>query len=239
MLRILLVLEDYGELMFLQTVLKKIGFDVDGIQNPRGFQEAVLRLNPEIVVMTAGGKRVNGLELKRELRRVGGIPRIVLIRAAGASPADDGDVDGWLDSPVSANALLAEIALRCGLDPQMLNDKLLKLRLREMEAEKSRTLEAKDRTEPVYNGEVKTNSSAAPTSVPSSVQLVPSSIGSSERLARYQKYLTEDIPPIKGFAVKDIQNKIRELRQLESSTELADLERERRAFVEHLFRKKS
>src|SRR3954467_784956 len=92
MLRVLMVLEDYGELMFLQTVLKKIGFDVDAIQNARSFSDSVLRMNPDILVMTGHGKRVKGLELSRSLRRVRGLPHTILIHAPGTPAEQDTSV---------------------------------------------------------------------------------------------------------------------------------------------------
>ena len=112
MLRVLLVLEDYGELMFLQTVLKKIGFDVDSIQNPRMFADSMLSLNPDVLVMTAYGKRIRGVEMVAGIKKNRGLPKIILIRSATLSKDiyKELDVDVWLDSPVAAPNLLDAIA---------------------------------------------------------------------------------------------------------------------------------
>jgi DNA-binding response OmpR family regulator len=129
MLRVLMVLEDYGELMFLQTVLKKIGFDVDSTQNPRKFSDSLLSMNPDILLMTAVGKRIKGLELASQVRKQRGHPKIILIRtgALGKESAKDAEIDGWIESPVAAPDLLDKIAELCNLNKQILQDKLLKI----------------------------------------------------------------------------------------------------------------
>src|SRR3954463_12035040 len=100
MLRVLMVLEDYGELMFLQTVLKKIGFDVDAIQNPRSFHDSLLRMNPDVLVMTAHGKRVRGIDLVKGLKKVRGLPKVLLLRSPGSTEEKDEAVDMWRETPM-------------------------------------------------------------------------------------------------------------------------------------------
>src|SRR5262245_13824695 len=114
MKRILLVIDDYGELLFLQTLLKKLGFDVDGIQNERHFEESCLSLNPDVIIASAKGKRVNGLEIAEGLRKVRGFPKILLLAANTIVERLRGlqlaHIDGVLESPVSAIQLLSLIA---------------------------------------------------------------------------------------------------------------------------------
>ena len=265
MLRVLLVLEDYGELMFLQTVLKKIGFDVDAIQNPRSFADSVLRMNPDLLVMTAYGKRVNGLDLNKNLRRQRGTPQTILLRSPGMMHEPDPLVAGWLDSPVAAALLLDMIGDVCGLNKQILQEKLKRLNVHEQIDDKGerQLVPLSDGDEPVMEkrtisgnfnendemifakGEVPpkawTASPAASSATPAkpSGDLAASTMPSQERAQRYQKFLQEQKPAQKGFTIKDVQDKVRELRKHESPENLADLERERKLFVEHLFKKKA
>ncbi len=251
MLRVLMVLEDYGELMFLQTVLKKIGFDVDAIQNPRSFPDAVLRMNPDLLVMTAFGKRVNGHEMNKNLRRARGVPRAILLRNPGMVHEQDDLVSGWLDSPVAATDLLNMIGEVCGLNKQVLQDKFQRLAAKgDLSAKGERDLgSGDDPDEPVLQKRVKAAGNFSENDEPTlergtapanpSGDLKASTIPSEERSERYKKFLQEQPPQQAGFTVKDVQEKVRELRKLENPEDLADLERERKLFVEHLFKKKA
>jgi chemotaxis response regulator CheB len=229
MLRILMVLEDYGELMFLQTVLKKMGFDVDAIQNPRSFNDSVLRMNPDVLVMTAHGKKINGIELAKGIKRVRGIPHVILIAAIGGVKNDDQMV--WLDSPVGAMDLLNTIADVGNLDKAGLADKFSKLHLQEGVSE-ARILRLNE-NQPEEDM-LKGSDSPGNFDTFQSTSITP-----EERKKRYKKFLSEERPPQIGFGVKEVQEHIKSLRKDESEEELAELERERKAFVEHLFRKKS
>lgn len=52
MKRILLLTDDFNEMTFLETLLKKLGFDTLGIQNPAQAQEKALAMNPEMLVLS-------------------------------------------------------------------------------------------------------------------------------------------------------------------------------------------
>lgn len=234
MLRVLLVLEDYGELMFLQTVLKKIGFDVDSTQNPRKFSDSVLAMNPEVIVMTASGKRIKGTELIHSIKRVRGIPKLILIKANALSTKetlDSLDVEGWLDSPVRAPDLLAKIAELMNLNNQVLQDKLLKMRMQEGAPEEARVLKLDGEAEPAATMQKAEQSSG------NFGSLKASTMSSADRQNRYKKFLDAEKPAKHGFALKEVQDQIKDLRKTEDPAALEDLERERKAFVEHLFKK--
>jgi hypothetical protein len=231
MLRVLMVLEDYGELMFLQTVLKKLGFDVDSIQNPRGFSDHVLSMNPDVLVMTSLGKKVNGIDLCKSLRRVRGVPRVILLRPPNTAEDPTINADAWLESPVPALSLLNSIADLCGLNKQVLAEKFQKLRMQEIEAEKERVLK-------VIEGEDATLERKGD-SQGGFGTLQSSTMPQSERNERYKKFLAEPPPKEHGFATKTVVEQVKNLRRDETSADLADLERERKLFVDHLFRKKN
>jgi chemotaxis response regulator CheB len=231
MLRVLMVLEDYGELMFLQTVLKKIGFDVDAIQNPRQFQDALLTMNPDVLVMTATGKKVKGLEMSRTVKRVRGLPHIILIRGGQLVREEDLNVDAWLDSPVGAMPLLNAIGDTCGLNKEVLADKFVKLKLQEVGEGEARVLKVNE--DPLSEEEMQR--AAEPSG---NFEALPaSSLSSDDRKERYKKFLQAEVPAEVGFAVKKVQEQVKELRKDENAEDLAELERQRKAFVEQLFKK--
>jgi DNA-binding response OmpR family regulator len=233
MLRVLMVLEDYGELMFLQTVLKKIGFDVDAIQNPRSFQDSVLRMNPDVLVMTANGKKVKGYELSSGLKRTRGLPHIILIKSGGGSETADARIGGWLTSPVGALDLLNMIGDLCGLNKEVLAEKFGKLRLQEQSSgNEARVLNLDEQSE-----EEELERSEKPQGNFGVLQQETAE-ATQARQERYKKVLSQERPDHIGFSVKQVQDQVKSLRKEENKEDLAELERQRKAFVEHLFKKK-
>ncbi len=235
MLRVLMVLEDYGELMFLQTVLKKIGFDVDAIQNPRVFNDSVLRMNPDVLIMTAYGKRVNGVEMQKTVKRVRGLPHVIMIHAPGQGKDDDSLISGWLESPVGAVTLLHLLGDLCGLNKELLSDKFHKLRLQEDATPESRVLNISDASEAELERSKENHGNFQ--SDDGKKLVAETTMSADERSERFKKF-TAVKPEHIGYAVKKVQEHIKTLRKLENPEDSADLERERKAFVEQLFNKK-
>lgn len=221
MVRVLMLLEDYGELMFLQTILKKIGFDVEAQQNAHAFQEGLLRINPDVVIMTAFGKKVRGVDLSPTVRKTRDVPHVVLLHATSQAAVPVAGVDRWLPTPIGALKLVDAIAELCELDQALLRDKFNRIQLHEVEAETKRRIESPAEADP----EAFQNTS---------------SVSTEERQARFKSFL-KDQPalPARSFQLKDIQAEVKRLRAQESPAEAADLERERKEFVAHLFRKKA
>lgn len=236
-----MVLEDYGELMFLQTVLKKLGFDVEAIQNPRSFNGHVLSMNPDVLVMTALGKKVHGIDLSKGLRRVRGLPRVILLRANGQLEDSSAQADAWLESPVPAQTLLNIIGDLCGINKQVLAEKFQKLRMQEIEEEKARVLKMIDGDGATLDRGNGATGDFGATSPPKELAsaLTPTTLAPAERSERYKKFLAEPPPKEHGFASKKVVEQVKALRREENPAALADLERERKLFVEHLFKKKA
>jgi hypothetical protein len=67
--------------------------------------------------------------------------------------------------------------------------------------------------------------------------LAVSTLSSDARKERYKKFLQAEVPAEVGFAVKQVQEQVKELRKDENPEDLAELERQRKAFVEQLFKK--
>lgn len=234
MLRVLMVLEDYGELMFLQTVLKKIGFDVDAIQNPRSFTDSLLTMNPDVLVMTAYGKRIRGFELAKGVKRNRNFPQIILIRTPGVPQDDDAIIGKWLDSPVGALDLLGAMADLCGLNKDVLADKFAKLRIQETTSDEARILRL-DEAQTTEGAEMQ----KAEESSGNFGKIENSTMSNEQRKERYKKFIEEERPEHIGFSVKQVQDQVKSLRREENPEDLAELERQRKAFVEHLFKKKT
>ena len=238
MLRILLVVDDYGELLFLQTLLKKLGFDVDGIQNERSFEDSFLALNPDVVIASAKGKKVDGLELSENMRKVRGLPKVILL--AGGPLLDRlqtlqlVNVDGLLESPVSSMRLLAMIAAKCGLDQAVLLEKYRKLKAT-LSPEREADLQILRRDE---EGELSLDTAPLPQAQEVVTQASPSTLSIQQRQQRFQKTLSQiDKPQSERFERSRIQQFTKEIRAGEDVKENIKLEEERQAFVRALFKK--
>lgn len=132
MLRILLVIDDYNELIYLQTLLKKMGFDVEGLQNQKKYSDVSLGFNPHILLTTARGAKVNGLQLAQGLNKARGLPKIIALRQVGQrlSPEEleEAQVDDLLDSPINPKKLLSSLARLGGLSEEVLHEKYSKVK---------------------------------------------------------------------------------------------------------------
>lgn len=244
-----MVLEDYGEMMFLQTVLKKIGFDVDAIQNARSFTEGLLRMNPDVLVMTAFGKKIHGLELCKHVTKTRGMPHILLLRSPGQGKEINEKVDLWLETPVAAPDLLKAFSQLCDLDNQMLQEKFQKLQMQETHVlDGGRVLKMPDQQEPALDrngnegnfapGEQWDAESFGKGSAGNS-NLNPSILSPQARRERYERFLKgKELPTREGFARGKVHDQVKALRDQEKSNDLEELERQRREFVAHLFRRK-
>ena len=262
MVRVLLLVDDYRELVFLQTLLKKTGFDVDGTQNGGKYEEMKLTLNPELIIASSRGKTINGLKLAEDLKRHNDLPRFVLIVPHKMAQKIHGlklkNVDGIIDSPIDAKKLLVTIAKVCGLDSEALIQKLNKmmssldtdneddLQLLKMQPgagdDKIRIAgdrQDSDNTGTFVAGEGGLEAGAADSTPSSSnVSLNPSSISDDDRQARMQKAIDElETPEADGFASEVVDQWNRRIRTEEKEQDLEDLEDERQRFVKSLFKK--
>lgn len=108
--RILLILDDYNEMLYLQTLLKKLGFDVDSLTNTRNFSDSLLAFNPKFLIMTAQGKKVNGVELTKFVSKRQGSPRVILLKPSTQSFSNgelmDTMIDKVMETPVNIVKLL-------------------------------------------------------------------------------------------------------------------------------------
>lgn len=137
MLRILLVIDDYNELLYLQVLLKKLGFDVECLQNVKKYEDVSLGFNPQVLVVTGQGGRVNGLELSKSLFRPRGIPRTIALKSQANKFTDSqlsaAQIEAVVDSPVNVSDLLKAIAKVGNLDEKNLLDKYSRMQQKRAE----------------------------------------------------------------------------------------------------------
>jgi hypothetical protein len=131
--KILLVYEDYADLMNVEASLKKIGFDVLGVTNEYSLSEQVLSFNPEVVVANGrvGGK-VASLGVGKRLKEMSRWPgKVVLIFPANGKPTTQDltkiRTDLMLEAPVPPLRLIQVLAKLLGHDEAQLLERLNKI----------------------------------------------------------------------------------------------------------------
>ncbi|MFP5519048.1 MAG: hypothetical protein ACLGGX_04045 [Bdellovibrionia bacterium] len=122
MARVLLVYDDYTELMQTESNLRKVGFDAVGISNEYTFADQLLSLNPEVVVVSGLSQKVSSLNIGRKLKentRWQGKSILIFPTSVKPSAADILKVraDIFLESPVPIHSLVTVMCELLNLDP--------------------------------------------------------------------------------------------------------------------------
>ena len=128
-IKILLVYEEYSEMMSTQATLQKVGFDVLAISTEYTLSENVLSFNPDIVVAFGRGGKVTTLGVGRRLRemtRWQGKAVLILPSGYKPNPQDFGKIraDMLLEAPVPVLRLLQVLSKMLGLDEAAVLDRL-------------------------------------------------------------------------------------------------------------------
>lgn len=131
MSKILLVYEDYADLMSVESTLKKVGFDVIGLSSEYAVSDQIISFNPDVVVGAGKGTKVSSLGVGKRLKemtRWSG--KSVLIFPANFKPAPQDliklRVDMILESPVAPLRIVQVLAKLLGHDEGSLLEKLNK-----------------------------------------------------------------------------------------------------------------
>lgn len=131
MSKVLLVYEDFTEMMNIESVLKKVGINVFSISSEFTLSQQILSFNPDIVVGYGKGSKVSTLGVGRRLKEMPRwTGRVILIFPAGAKP-DPGDLgnirmDMALEAPVDVTRLLQILAQLTNQDPQKLIERMMR-----------------------------------------------------------------------------------------------------------------
>lgn len=59
--RVLLVVEDYSQLVLIEGTLKKIGMDVLGLKTEHSLENHLMTFSPDLIFLTAFGKKSEGI----------------------------------------------------------------------------------------------------------------------------------------------------------------------------------
>lgn len=224
MRKILLVLEDYNELLFLETLLKKVGFDVVSIRNEVSLTEKMMGFSPDLVIATGDGHRISGARVGKKVKKGGNHAKLLLLfpRAKLQSDhlLDSLSADGVVETPLNPRNIILTICGLTGMSPDHVIGKFEKL--------------------PIAHDTV---------TRPEEIQIISSRKAPASGADpadpdrdRVQKYdqLLKDLPasPYNGFSRQSVQAETKEMRDYERThADVKAIDELRQAFVKALFKK--
>ena len=252
MRKILIVVEDYNELVFLETLFKKVGLDVEGMQNDVAAPEKLLGFVPDLIIASTYGTRVNPVRLLSKVKRKDGFPKIILLfqkSRPGAEKELKGHVDAMFESPIHPRFLLEA------------TEKLLRIEGGSLMKKMDRTDTSRDENqmqhikgdggasaEKVPGGKVVQfplkQAKEAPPEEPES-ELAEyrdknqvSEDTQNKKKHRYQAWVDgEFLPPFQGMNRERVAEIEKEWRKREGDPDIMQIDEERKAFARALFKK--
>lgn len=221
MRKILLVIENYNDLVQLESMLKKLGFDTSAVHNAYAMAESLIAFSPDVVVMTGKGNKVNGVEWSQKIKKRKGIPKIILMFPKNHQPTNQdlrANMDLVAETPLEPLRFLQQLCNLLGLDPNAFLDKIAKLQLSESSDPES------------------TAARHAATATPESD--VIRIADRTERSNKYDVILQENqLPDDTGLDRQKVQSAIK-LQRKNGVQKDVELDEARQSFVRALFSKK-
>lgn len=237
MRRILLVIDDFNELVGLETLFRRLGFDVLSLGRESLVVDAILGFPPDLVIATGRGRNIDGLNLGAKLR-IGTVnPRLVVLlpsRPDGDFGSDPdllhADVDAVIETPFDPQAALKVVARLLAEPPEPLLEKFAKIvNARLFEPEELKIIKRQEPSERRIHV----------TGTAEIVPIAPAVPHKSEREKRYEKFLAEEVeselpPMLDAGKMRDARIQLEESEKhlsIEQEQRNAKLQREKREFV--------
>jgi len=222
MRRILLVIEDYNELLYVEKSLKKVGFDVESLPSEASLPERMMGFLPDLVIATGDGNRVSGHSVSKKVKRKGVqslllllFPRQRLSQIDIATYA----AEGVIETPINPRVLIKSVCDFLSLSSETILTKFEKFLPPESEENEVQVI--KERKKPV----------------PPPSQTTAKRPQGDGRAEKY-KQLLENVPesPVKIFDHQTVEAERRYQKNLPDTPEEAALDENRKEFVKKLYK---
>lgn len=123
--KVLLVFEDYTDLMHLESIIRKLGFDSLGTTSEASLSDQIVSFNPGVVMAYGKGAKVSSLRVARKLRdmtRWQGKVLVILPAGQKISPDELPDLrmDLVIEAPYKIEEVLQVLARFSSFDEEML-----------------------------------------------------------------------------------------------------------------------
>lgn len=254
-MKVLLVVDEYSELIALENMLKKLGIVVVGTNKEVALTDSIMGFYPELVIVSHKGRNVDGMRLLPKIKKLSPASKIAFLYSpASLAQMNDDDrvkIDAFIELPVAPVQLLTIVANMGGLNREQLLEKYEKLQSAKIQDVSSKTKVTKafgdDGRSPhnqmiqgsvgegIKNQKISGGTSKGP--------IIHSAMGSNvEREKRFQKALD-------GMANEKVDRVLSHKKMKEYSQQLekdsaaekeilGDILEEKKEFVRALFKKK-
>ncbi|MCM2282222.1 MAG: hypothetical protein NDI61_10285 [Bdellovibrionaceae bacterium] len=131
MTKIMLVIDDYNEMVFIETLLKRMGFDVLSLSKDSNLGDALVGFFPSLVMAMYKRPTVDGIKVSIHVKRQVGNAKVVLLYPQGSVPKLSAEqkskIDALIEVPIQPQDTLLIIAQLLKLDGTALIEKYDKL----------------------------------------------------------------------------------------------------------------
>ena len=134
--KVLVLMENFNELTQIEGTLRRLGFDVIGLQKPLSFNEKLISFSPDLVVLHKS-PRLNTADLIKKIKKRRGLPKVAFFVPQGSTDKFGESVDGTIELPIDPAKFIDAFELLLGTDVTPFRKKLEKL----MQKETGRTLD--------------------------------------------------------------------------------------------------
>ncbi len=229
MSRILLAIEEYNELIFFETLLKKVGFDVMGVQNDLVISEKLMSFNPELMIISSQGTRVNGTKAIARLKAKGHIPPTIFVNPRGkAAVPSDKVVIAILDSPVSPRTLIELVASLFNMNEEQLLEKY----------EKSSEFQGREKEVGIHVQSKEPKETAQSSLVKFKEKIKESDERRKKRSLKYKQIAEKTpLPPFEGLKRALVVDQVKDFRREEREGAFKSIDEERIEFAKALSKK--
>jgi hypothetical protein len=232
MRKVMLVIEDYSEMIALESTLRRLGFDVLSVAKDTLVNDALLGFFPEVLIATYKGRNVDGVKLALKLKRHQ-IPPATALLHMGSAPLLDGEerraIDAFLESPLKAKTAIETIAKLAKMPSGPLLEKFEKVSNADLSTNEDLLIVGNRAQAPAPNARGEWD----PVKTPGT-----SSISRSSRTDRYDKFLSEHDEPVDGVMSHEVAAKaMRDLKKAAQAEKdkLDAIDKEKREFVKAMF----
>lgn len=244
MVKVLLVYEDFNELVLAESFLKKVGFDIVGVSNEVLLHDQLLSFNPDVVVANGRSSRVSSFSVGQKMKenhRFQGKCVVVVPKDVRPSPQEmlKMKMDGILESPVQPDKLIQVLCRLTNQDANAFLEKFQKAKLTDPELQKNMMVTSTSSAESIaVKGNFGSNSEAAVVKSASLASQIP--LRDPERIQKYTKMTAGIEFDMKqsSHTRQDIKEKQKDLKKDWDFDKLEDLDEQKREFASALFRKK-
>lgn len=214
--RILLLIDDYSELMFVQIILKKLGFDVDTLQNYHTLPDRFLSFRPNLLILTEDSKKSPTESVLNLARSQIADLKFILLRTRTNGVEVLSPEIRRINTPIQPIELIKATAQSCNIPTEGLIEKFKKFRGQlNLSADQEWALDFTDS--------------------PAEVLKARGEPGAT-KTEEYEKYLAKNKEPVKAtFSQADVQKNLKSDRAKIVSE--SSIDEERKKFATQLFKK--